>query len=93
MTDTTITIDEKTRNALVKIKYELGYESMNEVVLSLIEISKKIETAHGGVYSPSSSNNPNISSYLNLSAEHIGVSTLPHQESREGSIPSSAKMK
>ena len=43
MVDTTITIDEKTRNELVKIKYTLGYESMNEVVLSLINIAKEIK--------------------------------------------------
>lgn len=46
MTDTTITIDEQTRNELVKIKYSLGHESMNEVVLSLINISKKVERAN-----------------------------------------------
>ena len=45
MTDTTITIDEKTRNDLVKMKYTLKYTSMDQVVRSLIEISTKINTA------------------------------------------------
>ena len=44
--DTTITIDEQTRNELVKIKYALGYESMDEVVKSLLTIAKKVEKAN-----------------------------------------------
>ena len=44
------------------------------------------------VFLPSSSNDINYNNYLNISAEHTGVSFYPHQVERAGSIPASATM-
>jgi hypothetical protein len=39
---TTLTISNKTRNTLMKMKYSLGYPTIEEVILSLIDISTKV---------------------------------------------------
>jgi hypothetical protein len=44
--NTTLTLSNKTRDTLMKIKYELGYDTVEEVITSLIEISRKVERAN-----------------------------------------------
>ena len=42
-TQTTITISTKTRNLLMRMKYDLGKDTIEDVILSLLTITKKIE--------------------------------------------------